>query len=63
MVTDEHIGKPVTDGVRTGVLMALIQYENPSQLPAQRRSRLMAYVRPEGGGIEWDAPPSELRPV
>ncbi|MDX3386545.1 hypothetical protein PV682_34620 [Streptomyces niveiscabiei] len=61
MVTAEHIGKTVTDGQRTGILMALLTYENPAQLPAVRRSQLMAYVRPESGGIEWDTPPSELR--
>nr|WP_112474408.1 hypothetical protein [Streptomyces sp. ST1020] len=61
MVTAEHIGKTVTDGQRTGILMALLTHENPDQPPAYRHAQLMAYVRPEGGGIEWDAPPSELR--
>ncbi|GAV41794.1 hypothetical protein [Streptomyces acidiscabies] len=63
MVTAEHIGKTVTDGQRTGILMDLIPWENPDQPPAHRRSRLMAYVRPEGGGTEWDAPPSTLDPA
>jgi len=63
VVGAEHLGKTVTDGRRTGVLMDLLMQEDPDQLPAHRRSRLMAYVRPERGGVEWDALPSELRPV
>lgn len=63
MVTAEHIGRAVTDGVRTGVLMAVEKEEDESRLPAYRTSVLVAYVRPEGGGIEWDAPPCGLEPV
>ncbi|MET8974696.1 hypothetical protein ABZX85_03665 [Streptomyces sp. NPDC004539] len=63
MVAAEHIGKLVTDGERTGVLMDVLRAESPDRLPSARRAQLMAYVRPEGGGVEWDAPPSELRLV
>lgn len=63
MVTPEHIGQVVTDGERTGVLMALEEEADPHRLPVFRRSVRVAYVRPKGGGIEWDAPPSELEPA
>ncbi|MFM9609822.1 hypothetical protein DF268_05210 [Streptomyces sp. V2] len=60
MVTAEHIGKPVTDGVRTGILQAVYEDVNVNQLPEYRKPELVAWVRPEGGGIEWDARPSTL---
>ncbi|QNP71099.1 hypothetical protein IAG44_17750 [Streptomyces roseirectus] len=63
MVTAEHIGKLVTDGQRTGVLMDLIEREHTNPNSEYRESKLYAYVRPEGGGIEWDAPPDALEPV
>ncbi|WP_112472090.1 hypothetical protein [Streptomyces sp. ST1015] len=63
MVTAEHIGKTVTDGQRTGVLMDVIEEEDENLLPAFRKSVFRAYVRPEGGGIEWDASPSTLEPA
>lgn len=63
MVTAGHIGQLVTDGERTGVLMAVEEEENVNQLPGYRLCVLVAYVRPVGGGIEWDAAPSTLEPV
>ncbi|MDX3384489.1 hypothetical protein PV682_23930 [Streptomyces niveiscabiei] len=60
MVTAEHIGKTVTDGVREGVLMAVYEDVNVNQLPPYRKPELVAWVRPEGGGIEWEARPSTL---
>ncbi|MDX3387994.1 hypothetical protein PV682_42130 [Streptomyces niveiscabiei] len=60
MVTAKHIGKTVTDGKRTGVLMAIYEGVDETQLPAYRKPGLVAYVRPEGGGIEWSALPSTL---
>jgi len=49
MVTGEHIGQEVTDGERTGILQSLWLGH--------------AWVRPDGGGVEWTAAPSELEPV
>lgn len=63
MVTAEHIGKPVTDGVRTGVLMAICEDVDETRLPAYQKPILMAWVRPERGGIEWSARPSALELV
>ncbi|MFM9615014.1 hypothetical protein DF268_32480 [Streptomyces sp. V2] len=63
MVTAEHIGKTVTDGVRTGVLMAICEDVDENLLPAYRKPILKAFVRPAGGGIEWDARPSTLEPA
>ncbi|MFM9446857.1 hypothetical protein [Streptomyces acidiscabies] len=60
MVTAEHIGKTVTDGVREGVLMAVYEDMDVNQLPAYRKPELVAWVRPEGGGTEWDVRPSVL---
>ncbi|MDX3388052.1 hypothetical protein PV682_42430 [Streptomyces niveiscabiei] len=60
MVTAEHIGKTVTDGVRTGVLMAICEDVDENLLPAYRKPIPMAWVRPERGGIEWNARPSTL---
>ncbi|MDX3386492.1 hypothetical protein PV682_34340 [Streptomyces niveiscabiei] len=60
MVTVEHIGKPVTDGVRTGILQAVYEDVDEKMLPAYRKPELVAWVRPEGGGIEWEARPSTL---
>ncbi|MHC5903857.1 hypothetical protein ACVNF4_08100 [Streptomyces sp. S6] len=61
MVTAKHIGQAVTDGNRRGILMDIDStWEDPSQLPAKRRRAHRAFVRPEGGGVEWDVPPSAL---
>ena len=49
MVTAEHIGQEVTDGERTGILQSLWLGQ--------------AWVRPDGGGVEWTASPSELEPA
>lgn len=64
MVTPGDVGKTVTDGQRTGVLMAFIAaWEDPGKLPPFRRQELRAFVRPHGGGCEWSVPPSELEPA
>lgn len=60
MVTAEHIGKAVTDGVRTGVLMAICEDVDENLLPAYQNPILMAWVRPTRGGIEWNVRPSAL---
>ncbi len=61
MVTPEHIGKTVTDGRRTGVLMDVVKdWENPAKPLPYRLPESRAFVRPLGGGIEWDTAPSDL---
>ncbi|MFC9733753.1 hypothetical protein ACFWGM_16410 [Streptomyces roseolus] len=55
MVTRKDIGHLVQDGRgRTGVLTDVIpDYEDPAKMPTDRRKQRMAFVRPEGGGVEW----------
>ncbi|GAA2344091.1 hypothetical protein OKJ48_36135 [Streptomyces kunmingensis] len=61
-VTRADVGKTVTDGERTGTLADLVDgYEDAAtrlQVPG-----LTAFVRPEGGGIEWTADPEQLIPA
>ncbi|MFM9615975.1 hypothetical protein DF268_43590 [Streptomyces sp. V2] len=46
MITARHIGREVTDGERRGILQTVWLGR--------------AWVRPDGGGIEWDALPGAL---
>lgn len=46
MITTKHLGQEVTDGRRKGVLQSVWMGR--------------AWVRPDGGGVEWDAQPSAL---
>ncbi|GAA2224455.1 hypothetical protein GCM10010360_51680 [Streptomyces nogalater] len=49
MVTERMIGKVVTDGERVGILQDIIRdWEDPAEVPGQRKARPMAFVRPEG---------------
>lgn len=64
MITRDHIGKAVSDGVRTGVLQAIIKdWEDPAGTPGERRKITAAFVRPKGGGCEWVSSPNRLSPV
>ncbi|MGW6313788.1 hypothetical protein [Streptomyces sp. NPDC055099] len=61
MVTPDDIGKPVSDGVRTGILMEIYKdWTNPNQ---SGKDGPMAFVRPEGGGYEWSVQPGRLEPL
>ncbi|MFJ4337571.1 hypothetical protein [Streptomyces sp. NPDC088915] len=62
MVTRQDIGHLVQDGHgRAGVLTDVIpDYEDPAKMPADRRKQRMAFVRPEGGGVEWLALPNDF---
>ncbi|MEV4338775.1 hypothetical protein [Streptomyces sp. NPDC049590] len=63
-VTRDHIGKPVTDGQRVGILAEIIKdWEDPAQPPGERIKVAAAFVRPKGGGREWMARPSQLNPL
>jgi hypothetical protein len=42
---------------RTGVLMAV------QLVMLHGRKQRQAFVRPVGGGVEWSAPPSQIRPA
>ncbi|MCQ0022779.1 hypothetical protein M4914_07320 [Streptomyces somaliensis DSM 40738] len=49
------------DSGRVGILQDVTAYVPPWR--GDRRPRLLAFVRPVGGGREWTAPPDRLRPV
>ncbi|MFE2042737.1 hypothetical protein ACFXAZ_17765 [Streptomyces sp. NPDC059477] len=39
------------------------RWGDPGKLPEERRETPTAFVRPEGGGREWTAPPDRLNAV
>lgn len=45
------------DTGRTGILMAV------QLVMVHGRKQHHAFVRPVGGGVEWSAPPSQIRPA
>ncbi|MFB7027616.1 MULTISPECIES: hypothetical protein [unclassified Streptomyces] len=64
MIDDRNdIGHRVEDGAaRTGVLCAVDHgWEDPAKPPGKRRKQRVAFVRPEGGGLEWMVPPDTVR--
>lgn len=65
MITGENVGRRVEDGAgRVGILRDVIpDYEDPSDPPAERRKSPTAFLRPEGGGREWLAPPDSVKCV
>ncbi|MEU9762856.1 hypothetical protein AB0D98_24615 [Streptomyces sp. NPDC047987] len=65
MVTRADLGKRVTDEAgRVGILRDVIKdYEDPSDLPAERRKRAVAFLRPEGGGREGLVSPGAVKPA
>ncbi|WP_435969515.1 hypothetical protein [Streptomyces sp. Qhu_M48] len=65
MITFGDIGGRVQDGAgRVGVLCDVIaDYEDPADMPGERRRRPMAFLRPERGGREWLVPPESVVPV
>ncbi|MCX5392717.1 hypothetical protein [Streptomyces sp. NBC_00094] len=62
MVVRADIGKPVRDHAgRVGILRDVIRdYEDPADMPGERRRRPTAFVWPEGGGREWLVPPDTV---
>ncbi|GGT05428.1 hypothetical protein [Streptomyces cinerochromogenes] len=63
-VSKAHLGKPVTDGQRVGILAEIIKdWEDPAATPAERIKVTQAFVRPQGGGREWQARPSRVHPL
>lgn len=64
-VTADDIGKRVRDASgRVGILRDVIRdYEDPGKPPGERLKRPVAFLRPEGGGREWLAPPQQVRRV
>ncbi|KOX36442.1 hypothetical protein ADL06_04810 [Streptomyces sp. NRRL F-6491] len=65
MITCRHVGRRVRDSTgRTGILCDVIaDYEDPAELPGERRKQPMAFLRPERGGREWLVPPDTVLPV
>lgn len=60
-MTRKDVGKRVTDGQRVGVLQDVDRKWLDPALPADRRFTVpLAWVRPEGGGVEWTINPSQL---
>ena len=62
MITQKDVGQRVRDGSgRVGILRDVIKdYEDPTELPGERKKRNLAFLSPEGGGREWTAPPSSV---
>ena len=65
MVTAEDIGRRVEDMAgRVGILRDVMpDWEDPAELPSERRKRPTAFVQPPGGGLEWLAPPDRWTPA
>jgi hypothetical protein len=65
MVTARDIGALVTDAWgRTGVLRDVIpDFEDPADLPQDRRKRPTAFLWPESGGTEWLVSPDSVQRV
>lgn len=65
MVSSKDVGRRVGDDAgRVGILRDVIRdYEDPADLPGERRKLPTAFVWPEGGGREWPVPPDALTPV
>ncbi|WP_189944867.1 hypothetical protein [Streptomyces roseolus] len=63
VIGPDDIGRRVEDGAgRVGILRDVIRdYEDPAELPRERRQRAMAFLRPERGGREWLVPPDHVR--
>ncbi|WP_242581084.1 hypothetical protein [Streptomyces sp. MST-110588] len=59
------MGQKVTDSSgRVGILREVIRdWEDPAELPNERKKQTVAFVRPEGGGVEWMTSPARLSPV
>ncbi|MFJ8955592.1 hypothetical protein ACIRO1_36425 [Streptomyces sp. NPDC102381] len=65
MITKAHEGKKVTDGYgRVWILREVVKdWEDPASLPSERQKRTVAFVAPEGGGVETIMSPMNLSPV
>lgn len=63
MITQKDVGKRVRDSAgRVGILRAVLRdWEDPADLPGERRKRPVAFLWPEGGGREWTVPPSAVQ--
>lgn len=63
MIGPDDIGRRVEDGTgRVGILRDVIRdYEDPAELPSERRKRPTAFLWPEHGGREWLVPPDHVR--
>ncbi|MFB7588476.1 hypothetical protein [Streptomyces sp. NPDC056169] len=65
MITADDIGRRVQGGAgRVGILRDVIaDYEDPAELPGERRKRAMAFLGAERGGREWAVPPDAVAPA
>ncbi|MEU4272266.1 hypothetical protein [Streptomyces sp. NPDC026092] len=63
VIGPDDIGRRVEDSAgRGGILRDVIRdYEDPAELPGERRKRPMAFLWPEHGGREWLVPPDHVR--
>ncbi|NML50051.1 hypothetical protein HHL19_10260 [Streptomyces sp. R302] len=62
VIGPEDVGRLVRDAYgRVGVLRDVIpDHEDPAVMPSERRIRRTAFLAPEKGGREWQAPPDTL---
>ncbi|MGA5407249.1 hypothetical protein ACPCSC_08290 [Streptomyces lavendulocolor] len=65
MITVKDVGKLVEDSAgRVGILRDLIKdYEDPADLPSERRKKPTAFIAPEHGGREWLVSPNSVKRV
>lgn len=65
MITRGDIGRRVQDASgRIGILRdVILDYEDPADLPRERRKRPVAFLRPVGGGREWIVPLKSATPT
>lgn len=65
MVTADDVGEEVIDSAgRVGILRAVLtDWEDPAELPYERRKRPTAFIAPEPGGVEWLVPPDTVQRV
>lgn len=65
MITSQDIGRRVQDSAgRVGILRDVIaDYEDPAELPGERRMRPTAFLWPERGGREWLVSPDAVVPA
>jgi hypothetical protein len=60
-----QVGATVRDAAtgRVGVLLALIDLGNPYGHAGHKGTGVVAFLRPVGGGLEWETKPESVEPT